>query len=102
MTILNFPSQVYSEPICRRHHARLISGASAYRAASWIAAVVLSLLLTYAAGGFWIRARLDLRQPEVHYSGDALLVLEVGHASNRADASCCANSRAPGWISSCV
>lgn len=45
--------------------------------AAWGGAVVLSLLLAYATGGFWPKVAYEVAQPLVHYSGDALLVLEV-------------------------
>lgn len=69
--------QVYQEPLCRRHHSSLWSSAALFRAVSFVLAVVLSFLLAYATGGFWRKIGQDVSQPAVHYSGDALLILEV-------------------------
>eukprot|EP00775_Hariotina_reticulata_P002408 gene2408-2712_t len=70
--------QVYQQPLCKRHHTGFLSSAVLYRAASCLAAVTLSFLLPYATGGFWKKVALDTVQPAVHYTGDALMVLEVG------------------------
>lgn len=69
--------QVYQEPLCRRHHSSLWSSAALFRAVSFVLAVVLSFLLAYTTGGFWRKVGQDVSQPAVHYSGDALLILEV-------------------------
>jgi hypothetical protein len=69
---------VYQEPLCRRHHSSICSSAALFRAVSFILAVVLSFLLAYATGGFWKKVGLEVSQPTVHYSGDGLLILEVG------------------------
>lgn len=42
-----------------------------------VLAVVLAFLLAFATGGFWKKISHDVVQPTVHYSGDALMVLEV-------------------------
>jgi hypothetical protein len=42
-----------------------------------VLAVVVAFLLAFATGGFWRKISHDVVQPTVHYSGDALMVLEV-------------------------
>lgn len=68
---------MYQQPLCKRHHSGLLSAAALFRVAAWGGAVVLSFLLAYSTGGFWPKVGQEVAQPLVHYSGDALLVLEV-------------------------
>jgi hypothetical protein len=69
--------QVYQEPLCRRHYASFASTAAGFRVFLRVLVVVLALLLAFATGGFWKKISHDVVQPTVHYSGDALMVLEV-------------------------
>jgi hypothetical protein len=69
--------QVYQEPLCRRHYASIASTAAGFRVVIRVLAVVLAFLLAFATGGFWRKISHDVVQPTVHYSGDALMVLEV-------------------------
>ncbi|WIA35027.1 hypothetical protein OEZ86_003518 [Tetradesmus obliquus] len=68
--------QVYHEPLCRRHYASFASLAAAFPGLIRVLAVVLAFLLAFATGGFWKKISHDVVQPTVHYSGDALMVLE--------------------------
>lgn len=45
--------------------------------ALFLIAVVVSLVIAYATGGFWIKIKPTLDQPKVHYTHDALLLFEV-------------------------
>jgi hypothetical protein len=69
--------QVYHEPLCRRHYASFASTAAGFRLFIRVLVVVLAFLLAFATGGFWKKISHDVVQPTVHYSGDALMVLEV-------------------------
>lgn len=78
MTLLNTSSlQVYQEPLCKRHYASLASPAAAFRVLACVLAVVISFLLAFATGGFWKKINHEVVQPTVHYTGDALMILEV-------------------------
>eukprot|EP00879_Flechtneria_rotunda_P010982 GHRR01011475.1.p1 GENE.GHRR01011475.1~~GHRR01011475.1.p1 ORF type:complete len:315 (+),score=105.62 GHRR01011475.1:284-1228(+) len=68
--------QVYQEPICRRHYACIASAAVTFRVTAVVAAVILSFLLAFSTGGFWQKLGHEVVQPVVHYSGDALMILE--------------------------
>jgi hypothetical protein len=70
--------QIYQEPLCRRHHAALLSEATCFRALIFAIAVILSLVVAYNTGGFWLKTGTSIEQPTVHYTWDALLLLEVG------------------------
>lgn len=39
--------------------------------------IVVSFVIAYATGNFWYKTGTDLIQPSVHYTGDALLILEA-------------------------
>jgi hypothetical protein len=67
---------VYQEPLCRRHFGSVLSAAALFRVGTFVAAVVLSFMMAFATGGFWKKVSHDVSQPLVHYSGDALLILE--------------------------
>ncbi|KAF8056360.1 TMEM231 [Scenedesmus sp. PABB004] len=53
-----------------------LSAAAAFRVGARAAAVVVAFLVAFSTGGFWVKVRHEVAQPTVHYSGDALLVLE--------------------------
>lgn len=73
--------QVYQEPLCRRHFASVVSEAWCFRAFVFIATIILSLVIAYNTGGFWLKTSTSIEQPTVHYTWDALLLLEVPKAS---------------------
>ncbi len=70
--------QVFWEPLCRRHYSSIFSVAYIFRVLLFCSAVVLAFVIAYGTGGFWPKVRTELEQPTVHYSGDALAILEVG------------------------
>jgi transmembrane protein 231 len=70
--------QVWAEPLCRRHYASSFSFAFFLRVGVHLGMIALSLVIPFATGGFWVKVKPTLDQPEVHYTNDALLVFEVG------------------------
>jgi transmembrane protein 231 len=70
--------QVYAEPLCRRHYASWVGEATVFRVGLFLISVVISLVVAYATGGFWLKVKPTLAQPTVHYTQDALLLFEVG------------------------
>lgn len=68
--------QVYREPFYRRYYAPWYSWAAVFRFLLYAGIIVLSFVIAYATGNFWYKTNTDLITPTVHYSGDALLVLE--------------------------
>ncbi len=49
---------------------------------SYLAAIVLALVVAYATGGFWVRLKPINVQATVQYTQDALLIFEVGFAQS--------------------
>jgi hypothetical protein len=74
-------SQVWAEPLCKRHYAGLLSFAFFLRVAVHLGIIALSLVIAFATGGFWVKVKPSLDQPHVHYTNDALIVFEVGWAA---------------------
>lgn len=70
--------QVYTEPLGRRHYASWFSLAVLFRVGLFLINVGVSLVVAYSTGGFWVKLRPTVAQPTVHYTGDALLLFEVG------------------------
>lgn len=70
-------AQVYSEPLCRRHYASFIGEAVFFRVGLFLIAIVVSLVVAFATGGFWVKTKPTLDQPTVHYTYDAILLFEV-------------------------
>ncbi|GIL45719.1 hypothetical protein Vafri_2888 [Volvox africanus] len=75
--------QVYKDPLCRRYYGNIIGEAALFRVASYLAAIVLAVVVAYATGGFWVRLKPTNAQPTVHYTNDALLIFE-GQQSQQA------------------
>jgi hypothetical protein len=73
-------SQIYAEPLCRRHHVGIVSFAVFIRIFLLCTAIGLALVVAYATGGFWVKIQPTLDQATVHYTNDALLVFQVRHA----------------------
>lgn len=80
--------QVYAEPLARRHYGSWVGEAALFRFSVFIAAVALSLVVSYATGGFWVIVQPNLTQATVHYTYDALLLFQV---RPRAVSRCCAS-----------
>ena len=70
-------TQVYQEPVCRRHYSGLFSLPLCLRVVVLVGSIVLAFLLAFATGGFWRKASWEMEQPTVHYSGDGIAVFEV-------------------------
>lgn len=73
--------QIYREPLVKRHYAGLFSEVVLFRLVLYLGALTLGLVIAFACGGFWIKYTNDLLQATVHYSGDALLLLEGDNPS---------------------
>ena len=69
--------QVYTEPLYRRHFSSLLGWPVLVRVGLLCIAIAVSLVVAYATGGFWIKITPTLAQATVHYTGDALIVIEV-------------------------
>lgn len=67
---------MYSEPLARRHYAPVWGSAWGFRAAVLALAVLLSAVLSYSSGGFWLMRKQHYTQPDVRFEHDAILVLE--------------------------
>lgn len=70
-------SQVYREPLCRRHYSSLFGEAVFFRLSILAISIAMSLVVAYATGGFWVKLKPDVTQASVHYTYDAVLVFEV-------------------------
>ena len=73
--------QVYTEPLYRRHFTSLLGWPVLLRIFLLLGAIAVSLVVAYATGGFWVKISPTLSQPLVHYTGDALIVVEVSPLS---------------------
>jgi hypothetical protein len=74
--------QVYCEGLFKRHFAPVLSLAVILRIVLMVVAVLLSLAIAIATGGFWPKLASDIEQPTVHWTGEGLALLEVGLASS--------------------
>mmetsp|Transcript_7882 Transcript_7882/g.15352 ORF Transcript_7882/g.15352 Transcript_7882/m.15352 type:complete len:315 (-) Transcript_7882:171-1115(-) len=68
--------QVYKDPICRRYFSPILGFPFIARVVLHLGAIALSLVIAYATGGFWNKIRLQPIQATVHYTNDALIILE--------------------------
>lgn len=73
----NISSQVYTEPLCRRHYSSLFGEAVICRLSILAISIAMSLVVSYSTGGFWVKLKPDITQASVHYTYDAILVFEV-------------------------
>ncbi len=70
-------TQVYSEPLCRRHHCAWFSEALLLRVLLPLIAIAVSLVVSFATGGFWVKIKPAQSQPEVHFTYDAIFMFQV-------------------------
>eukprot|EP00899_Mesostigma_viride_P011468 jgi/Mesvir1/20321/Mv19911-RA.1 len=68
--------QIYGEPLLRRHYAGAISAASCFRLGGLILCIVVTFIVAYATKGLWVKVGSFREQPDVHFSYQALLILE--------------------------
>jgi hypothetical protein len=69
--------QVFTAPLYRRHYAPIFSEAFFLRAFMHIGIIALALVIAYTTGGFWAKLKPDYGQATCHYTGDALMLMEV-------------------------
>jgi transmembrane protein 231 len=75
---------VYAETLKRRHYAPLVGQATLFRIFLFLVAVVVSIVVAFATGGFWVKLSPTMDQPTVHYTYDALLLFEASFCLLRA------------------
>ena len=72
--------QVYAEPYVKRHYAGRCSAAWCLPFFGVVVAVIISFVLALSTGELWIKEHTFSAQPDVKFTYEVLLVLEVRHA----------------------